>query len=127
MKWKDEFATGVERVDRQHKMLFRVADDYREAIEQRRGESSYRPLLDFLEDYSKSHFRFEERCMVERRCPVAHKNKAAHDVFLTVLRDFQQRYSTNGFRIEDAHELVDTVDDWLASHICRIDVHLKNC
>lgn len=63
--------------------------------------------------------------MEKYACPVAEGNKKAHDRFVEVLAGFQKRYATVGFDRGDARGLVDTIDKWLADHICRIDVRLK--
>jgi hemerythrin-like metal-binding protein len=127
MKWKDEYVTGIQRIDRQHRSLFRTVDDFRDALDEGRGERIYSTLLEFLGAYCESHFSFEEKCMTKYECPVARKNKEEHSVFLEVFRGFQQRYESNGYLVADARELVQTVDRWLDEHICRIDTHLKNC
>ena len=127
MKWRAEYATGVERIDQQHKSIFKTAEDYRSALDDGDGERTYAFLLDFLDAYCKGHFRFEEKCMEEYHCPVAEKNKEEHAMFLTTLGEFKQRYAASGYLAEDALELLETVDQWLDVHICGVDVHLKGC
>ena len=127
MKWSNDYATGVQRVDDQHKMIFKTTDDYHAALDEGNGEGSYGLLLDFLDHYCRSHFGFEERCMEEHRCPVAGKNKAAHANFLEVIRDFLQRHEKDGYQPADAHELVGIIEQWLDDHIRNIDIHLRNC
>ena len=127
MKWIDDYATGVQRIDEQHKMLFKTADDFRAALDAGEGERTYGLLLDLLDRYCRSHFGFEEKCMEEYCCPVAQQNREAHASFIEVLGEFRQRYEANNYRNTDARKLVDTVDQWLTEHICRIDVHLKKC
>jgi len=48
MEWRDEYSTGVEQVDEQHRTLFHAAGDYREALDDGQGARSYAVLLDFL-------------------------------------------------------------------------------
>ena len=127
MKWSEEYATGVQRVDDDHKMIFQMAEDFRAALEEGKGSTVYSVLLDSLSIYCRGHFGFEEQCMNEYRCPVAQKNKAAHAEFLEILSGFQKRYAVSGYDPADARKLVDTVDQWLADHICGIDIHLKRC
>jgi hemerythrin len=127
MQWRDEYATGVERIDEDHKMIFKMAEDFRAVLDDGKGDATYSVLLDSLSLYCRGHFGFEEGCMRKYHCPVAEKNKAAHQTFLETLSEFQERYAANGYDYADARKLVDTVDGWLDSHICRIDVHLKRC
>ena len=127
MKWRDDYATGVQRIDEEHKMIFKMAEDFRAALDVGRGDVVYNVMLKSLSLYCGGHFDFEERCMEEFRCPVAEKNKEAHEKFLENLSEFQERYVANGYDHTDARRLVDTVDQWLDDHICRIDIHLKRC
>ena len=127
MKWSDDYATGIERIDEQHKTIFRMAEDFGAALATGGGERTYEVLLDFLDRYCGVHFRFEERCMEEYRCPVAQKNREAHARFTKVLGGFRQRYAANGYLVADAYEFVETVEHWLSNHICGVDVHLKQC
>jgi hemerythrin len=125
MKWIEEYATGNDRIDEQHRMIFKMAEDFRTSLDEGGGETTYGTLLDFLEHYIRAHFGYEDRCMVEYHCPAVEKNRQAHAKFIEILREFRQRYDTNGYRLLDAREIVDTLDDWLSKHILRIDITLK--
>ncbi|MFT7463796.1 MAG: hemerythrin [Pseudohongiellaceae bacterium] len=48
MEWKEAYATGVERIDEQHKSLFGMAADFGKALEEGAGElvSTLNPWLD---------------------------------------------------------------------------------
>ncbi len=125
MKWIEAYATGVQRIDEHHRMIFKTAEDFRAALDTGEGRNTYSVLLDFLDQYCRGHFGFEERCMDEYHCPAAEKNKHAHTGFVEVLGGYRERYAANGYDAADARALVDAVDRWLDSHICRIDVQLK--
>lgn len=125
MKWSDDYATGVERIDNQHKSIFKMTEDFHAVLDEGRGERVYDTLLRSLDQYVRFHFGLEERCMDEYRCPMAERNREAHLKFVEVLSDYKQRYAAKGFELSDARGLVDTLDNWLSEHICRIDVHLK--
>jgi hemerythrin len=127
MKWIEEYATGVERIDEQHKFIFKTTDDYRLALDTGKGEKSFTLMLNFLLPYCRGHFGFEENCMEKYHCPVAAQNQAAHAHFKVVLDEFQRLYDKNGYQEHDARALLDTVEQWLVGHIGRIDVHLREC
>jgi hemerythrin len=127
MKWTIKYATGIESIDRQHKMLFRMSEDYRESLDGGQGERMYGLLLESLDRYASAHFGSEEQCMNRYQCPVAEENGAAHAKFTEALAGFRKRYATGGFDVGDARQLVEYVDQWLDSHIGRIDVQLKPC
>ena len=127
MKWSDDYATGIQRIDEDHKMIFKMAEDFRAALDVGRGDAVYSVLLESLGLFCRGHFGFEERCMEEFSCPVAEKNKEAHEIFVENLSEFKERYAASGYDHTDARRLVDTVDQWLDNHICGIDIHLKRC
>jgi hemerythrin len=124
MRWTETYATGVARIDEQHKMLFRMSEDFREALTEGRGERVYANLLESLDLYARSHFTLEERCMAACRCPAGDRNSHAHGQFIGMLRDFGDRHAGVGYRAGDAQELVDFLDQWLSSHIAGIDTQL---
>jgi hemerythrin len=125
MKWSEEYATGIERIDDHHRMLFKMSEDFRESLEAGGGERVYGSLLRSLDVYARSHFHFEEGCMEQYQCPVARRNKDAHVEFVEMLTGFQQRYRSKGFDRADVLGLVDFLDQWLSGHICTIDVQLR--
>jgi len=127
MQWSERFATGNERLDRQHRRLFEMSEDYRSALAEGGGERVYYQLIASLEAYARGHFGIEEQCMEAYRCPVAEINHQAHTDFLASLDQYRQRYRTTGFTYEDAQSLVDFLDNWLADHIGRIDTQLRRC
>ncbi len=127
MKWKDEYTIGIEPIDEQHKTLFQMAGDFQAVLDEGKGEQTYGLLLGTLDTYTRVHFNIEEQCMVQHRCPVAEQNKNAHAELIETLSGFQNRYHANGYDYAEASRLVDTLEQWLADHICRSDTHLKKC
>ncbi len=127
MKWIETYATGVDRVDEQHRMIFKSVEDYRTALNAGDGERTYGLLLTFLDRYTRGHFAFEERCMEQYRCSVSLKNKGEHERLTEVVNGYMKRFKEKGFSDVEARMLIDTIDSWLDSHICRVDVHLRHC
>jgi hemerythrin len=117
----------VEQIDQQHRMLFQMSEDYREALDAGEGRAVYGLMLESLDDYARGHFGMEEDCMFRHQCPAAGVNIAAHGRFLAALDAFKRRFAANGFRRAEAMKLVNFIDMWLADHIARIDTQLKPC
>lgn len=126
MKWSDEYATGIKRIDNQHKTLFNMAEDFRLALDEGGGSRFYGMLLESLDRYARSHFGYEEQCMEEYHCPVAQKNKDAHEHFLEILTTYKQQYTESGFDVTEAYKLLDIMEKWLVNHICHTDLQLKD-
>ena len=58
--------------------------------------------------------------MTRYHCAAARSSDEAHALFTQALAGSRQCFVTHGFVHEDALELVDTIDAWLANHIGRI-------
>ncbi|MDH5367558.1 MAG: bacteriohemerythrin [Cyclobacteriaceae bacterium] len=131
LEWSEEYATEVDSIDRQHKKLFQYVNNIEECIHKEIFEGTkIDEILDFLGTYTKMHFTHEEFCMVEKKCPVAEKNKKAHDSFLSFYTDLSKNYyDTSSAREKEKliRKLHHMAEDWLVSHICNIDTHLKSC
>ena len=59
-------------------------------------------------------------------CPAATINRDAHSRFMEVAAQFRERYAASGYDAVDARHLSETLETWLADHICKIDVQLKD-
>ena len=126
MEWQSHYATGDPEIDRQHKTLFEASDQFRRTLEAREGEKTYDLFLEFLTAYAEAHFSIEERCMMTHKCPVAERNKHEHKQFLKRVQKENARFATDGFTRDSAKAMLDMVDRWLDSHICRIDIRLRD-
>lgn len=125
MKWSIEYSTGFAEIDKQHKQLFQMSEDYRVVLTEGRGDRVYGLLLKSLGAYARGHFGLEEGCMARFQCPAAQQNVRAHKQFVEALSLFQQRYDSQGFDAEEAQRLLKYIDQWLVDHICSIDLQLK--
>ena len=126
MKWQPSYATGDAEIDRQHKALFETVQDYREVLSEGAGKNTYDGFLEFLQVYVQAHFGYEENCMHSARCPVAGRNKKEHAAFIKMLEKEVEVHAREGFSHARATVLLDSIDNWLASHICRVDVRLRD-
>ena len=122
---ENAYATGNKNIDEQHKTLFANSQDFREVLEYGCTSETYEHFPEFLAIYIKVHFGYEEECMHTHKCLIACQNKKEHTLFLQVVEKEEQAFMQKGFEPERALKLLDTIDNWLASHICRIDTQLK--
>jgi len=128
IKWNEKFATGVYILDEQHKELFRYSNDLEGILKE--GDVSSEMIqagLKFLEKYVLNHFGQEENCMHQYHCPIAGKNKVAHQKFIKAYRLFEKRISQGEDAYRTLRHLHTFLEKWLVEHICKIDTHLKPC
>jgi hemerythrin len=129
MLWTEQFATGSDKIDLQHRALINNVNHLEELLtitNPTREECEFViQLLDFLEDYARTHFEFEEQCMARYRCPAHEKNKRAHDQFRMFSRELKARYRAGGFSREIILCLHATVSRWIGEHMLQVDTQLR--
>jgi len=127
IKWEERFATGDDGVDRQHKLLFDMFNDFEASIHEGRGESYLKSSFPLLEAYAQAHFKFEEDCMERHHCPVSQDNKDSHQTFIVKVQDFKKKFQS-GLHEDDLYIQVHAfIERWITSHVIGIDTHLKAC
>lgn len=129
--WTEQFATGSDTLDQQHRLLINnlnllesLLADTNPSREQ--GEFLIH-LVDFLESYANTHFKFEEECMERYRCPAHAQNKQAHAQFMGFLREFKERCRVQGLRPEVLQSLYQRLSSWVEGHILGVDTRLRPC
>lgn len=125
--WNQErMTTGVPEIDREHQELIRRFNEFHEAMTKGRGRDAAAKLLAFIVEYTENHFAHEEKCMRERRCPTAAANLAAHNALRREIADLKPKLKEGGLSLVDLIKIERTLGDWLQSHICAIDVKLRD-
>lgn len=65
MDWSDRFALGVDIIDQQHQVLFRLIDQLAKAIQNDNPDEELQAIFSKLHDYTLTHFATEELLMAE--------------------------------------------------------------
>jgi hemerythrin len=126
IEWMEEYATGVQLVDIQHRALIQQINRLEAIL--RRPEIDpveVERLLGFLSHYIVGHFRFEENCMKRRSCPAYAANCSAHEEFIARLTEFKTQFDANGLNRELLAQLLEHTQGWIKNHILKIDLELK--
>ena len=121
MEWTPDLSVGVSMVDEQHKTWFKKADDLFEAGKKHQAKEYVGQLLDFLDDYTKKHFKDEEQYMLRIKYPEFNAQKQAHTVFIEQLKKLKKEYSESGGNILVIINANQLVIGWLTSHISNMD------
>ncbi|HHW67024.1 MAG: hemerythrin [Epulopiscium sp.] len=121
MEWNDSLLTGVEKIDNQHKELFRRVNNVLEACNQRKGKEIVGETLNFLESYVEEHFRDEEKLQLESQYPGYEGHKLLHAKFIKDIKDLKSRFERDGASILVVIEMNKTIVGWLREHIMKVD------
>ena len=121
LHWTDAMATSIAAVDEQHQHLLEIFN--RIALAQAQ-EASYETViarLDELLEYTRYHFREEERLIRHWRVDCRHRamHLQAHETFREFLR--QARVFAGGHAPEVTVELLAFLAQWLLHHIMGVD------
>jgi len=125
-KWAEAFEIGHPDIDDQHRQLFERVNRFAEMIRKDRDFTAAGPVIDFLEEYVRTHFKDEEDIMEKQGYP-----------FLDVQRDQHERFTERFAALKrelqesdgsDWHFLLFKIQilvvDWLVHHTCGADRHL---
>lgn len=127
IEWNDEnMATGFPGIDAQHKEWIRRINEFDDAVVNRKGQVVIQNTLDFLTQYTETHFVDEEAIMAKLNSPVQEPNRAAHDEFRGKLVEIRAWVKNAGATSVEVVELKFALEKWLVNHICTVDVQLRN-
>ena len=124
--WKKIYETGNERVDDQHKEIFRLVQEVLDVHAFESRQEKIVVAMDFLSEYAVNHFASEEALMIESNYPGLEEHKAQHDDFVSKVVAFYERYKTEGDTISVSDTINDFVVAWLKEHIIGSDKLMAN-
>lgn len=119
----DEYLTGIEIIDEEHKELFRIIEEVHEVIaDDARGDKydEIVRLLEELRNYTKSHFSDEEEYMESIQYEGLEAQKVAHELFVSRL-DEMDLEEIDIHQEETLEELIAFLLEWLVTHILQMD------
>ncbi len=123
IKWKEEYAIGVEHIDKQHRKLFEIAGHAYEVMSDKLSVDKYDrivAILNELKDYTVYHFNSEEEYMQS----IGYKRFLSHKV---EHNDFIEKINSIDLDKIDKEqdkfilELLDFVVSWIDKHILGMD------
>ncbi len=133
MQWTEKLSIGVEKIDTQHKELFKKINNLVEAIKEHRCKDEIDATIKFLEDYARIHFAAEEKYMKESHYSGYDEHKAHHAAYLASLSELKKEAAlprVHGSSYDLSVTANQMVVDWIIDHIMKVDSkfgeHLKS-
>lgn len=121
IKWTPDLSVGVDHIDEQHKIWFEKANGLFEAGKERRAQDYINTMIDFLDEYTKKHFKDEEIYMEEIGYPELEAQKRAHASFIQDLAKLKKDFNESGGNITVIINANKMVLNWLTNHIKSMD------
>lgn len=121
IEWRKSYEVGVEKIDEQHKELFRKINNLLEACSARKGKEEVLNTIDYLGKYVVTHFSDEEKLQRDNNYPEYKNHKAAHDKFIKDYENLKLRMEEEGVSVNFIVSVNKVVVDWLVKHIASAD------
>lgn len=125
MTWNDSLKIGVPQIDQQHKELCGRIDDLMDACKNGGGRAEILKTMDFLEEYTKKHFRDEEVLHRSSGYPKCAEHKRIHDAFILEVQKLKKELADSGASVVAVGKVNKLVIDWLFQHIKKVDQELE--
>ena len=120
--WDNGLTTGHAGIDRDHRMMLALVDDYQRAVESAQAHHRVAQVLCDLATYAAGHFEREELVMRRLRYPEADTHRAEHDGFLASLGDLVDAYESGHPDLPDV--TLAFLRHWMTDHLIGWDRRL---
>lgn len=115
IKWNDSYRVGFEKVDVQHKLLFKILNDFVKEINNA-DHDEMTALIKALLNYSDYHFKMEEDNL--RDHPAIEDHKLEHQLYINKILSLQ-RDLENGTNVSE--DILDFLVSWIQNHTLKTD------
>ncbi len=117
--WTDDFETGINSVDDQHRKLVEIVNKFDDAAKKGKGSRIMNEILTDLIAYTGEHFVSEEKLLADAGYPKLKQHHAQHQQLLRKVERLQFEFDQQGKRI--TVEVRDFLKHWLTNHILKED------
>lgn len=115
LDWQPGFAVGHGMIDDEHRTLLAAMNQLHEAADQGQDKAEIAKILNFLRDYTVTHFSMEEALMLRHQYPGASAHFAAHADLVLRVSDFIADYRVG--KVVGVEAMLAFLQTWLMEHI----------
>lgn len=125
-EFKDEYLTGIEQIDREHRRLFDIAEETYQLKCNEFIPDKYDQIKDLLEelsDYTRMHFKHEEEYMESIQYKRMFTQKTQHAAFIKWLDELDMDQINDEGEEHDKiiDDILNFLTNWLVGHILETD------
>jgi hemerythrin len=122
--WKPEYSVNVNRLDEQHRQIFRLMYAVHQALDEELGfEEADRRIRELIE-FSEQHFETEEEMLLSNRYAGYDAQKQEHEKLLKNIRYYETKLADPDASVKI--EFVDFMKDWLIGHMLLNDSRYRD-
>lgn len=125
--WKNEFIIDGGVIDRDHKALFGMVNEFNEGISSYQKPEQMVTILGKLANYTQTHFQREEKLQQASRYSFCDEHREEHKALLEKFNSLNKRaMQANEDNVTDiAVEIGTFLTEWLTKHVLESDLPLK--
>ncbi|MDR3200253.1 MAG: bacteriohemerythrin [Spirochaetales bacterium] len=120
--WTQDFATGNDYIDDQHKQLFTAVNSLLAAITREESAEALKNAINLLEEYTVRHFSDEEKLLEEYKYPDLPNHRKIHEEFKKTVSGLKQNLNAFGDSAALIKRVRSMTGDWLTFHIKGMDL-----
>jgi hemerythrin len=118
--WSNDYLCGIEDIDTQHKVLFRMVNEFAAKNDADTQRHVLKVFLDTLESYCASHFSLEEDLMEQWNFPMLELHRDMHSSLKLAVYQMKM-HLVDGSLSEPYQNIVNLSVNWLNNHIIKED------
>lgn len=115
--WSKELETGNLQIDTEHQQLIQALNKLLAACSSGKGREEVGNTMDFLIQYTRTHFTHEELLQIQSGYPDYVNHKKYHAEFVKVVNELSGRLQSEGPSLQLVGEINRRMGDWLVNHI----------
>ena len=120
IKWNEErYRLGIREVDQQHMRLIDVVNGLQVAVAEGQSREVVCNFLSVMEEYSRSHFSYEEELMQAGGYPGYATKKRSHESFARQIETLSKEYRLGNMTI--SLDTMRFLKEWMDHHITSED------
>ena len=117
--WNDNYSTGIEKIDEQHKGVLNLLNKFYTAKLERTDFKTLDSLIDQLKEYGEKHFTYEEELLKTIKYPDIQEHLSFHHNYYIKINILIPEFKlSNGNNIA---EILSFLKEWWLSHILNAD------
>lgn len=121
VQWTKALATGIEIMDKQHKIFLELCDNLDQSVVRGKDKSEILSDIQFLEDYARVHFATEKEIMEKNKYPEKEGHLKLHSYFMDEMKVIKKKAEAGETGIKFAKLIKEEVTDWFVIHIDKTD------
>ena len=114
--WKPYYSVKNESLDAEHKVIFGLINELRDAVIKKQADLDLRAISDRLVQYTNTHFKHEERLLMAADYPNLAEHLREHEKLRRRSADFR-----DNLNLVTGQDMLRFLKDWWCQHIQETD------